>query len=143
MKVNRKDLGILVLAFAVMTGLGCKKTEQAEGVTAEPGKTVVALTGSPSQNMITVFEMGVNAVKGSDAAAAAKELTGIMAQYNVADLRAKAKTAKDAGQGATKEEKDKFQSLTKEYQDMAAKMGAKNADFLAAHKEWSKVWGLK
>jgi len=90
------------------------------------------------------MEMGVNALKNnSDAAVAASALKKIMADYNIEQLRAASKAAKDAGQGATDEEKARFQSLQDEYKALATQVGSQNPGaFNEAHADWSRAWGI-
>ncbi|MCP4131788.1 MAG: hypothetical protein GY754_12485 [bacterium] len=145
MRINVKVLVFLLLSTALIIGIGCKKKKADDAQEAKPEekKVVQALTGTPAQNMITVFEMGVTAVKGGDTAAAATKLSAVMTDYDVADVRARSKAAKGTDKGATQAEKDKFKALNKEYKDLAAKLDNKNAGFLTAHKDWSKAWGIK
>ncbi len=138
----KKTILLAIISLVVgFTFAQCKKKE----VPAAPAvPTVKELTGTPAQNMVTVMEMGVNALKNNpDAAAAASALKKIMADYNIAGLRAAAKAAKDAGQGATEAEKNRFQALQDEYKALAVKVGAANPGaFNDAHAEWSKAWGI-
>lgn len=136
-------LTILLISGALAT-VGCGK---GEGDSPNGGNSAPAaeLSGSPAQNMISVMEMGVNALKNNSGnpAGAAAELNSIMSAYNVADIRAASRAAKEAGQGATDAEKGQFKALQIEYKALAATVGGQDpAAFNGAHGEWSKVWGL-
>ena len=114
---------------------------------AEPaGPTIpeVALTGSASENLVAVFGAGVDALKGaSDAKTGAAILTGMLAKYDVAGLRAKSKAAKAAGQGASDETKAKFKALKAEYGEVSTKLGASDPEaFGEVAKAWAAAWGL-
>lgn len=111
-----------------------------------PGPAIpeVALTGSASENLVAVFEAGVNALReAEDAKTGAAILTGMLAKYDVADLRAKSNAAKEAGQGASDELKDKFKRLKAEYNELSMKLGATDPEaFGGAAKAWAMAWGL-
>jgi hypothetical protein len=119
-----------------------KATEPA--APAGPAIPEVALTGSASENLVAVFEAGVNALKGAgDAATGAAILTGMLEKYDVADLRAKSKAAKAAGQGASDETKAKFKALKAEYAEVSTKLGASDPKaFGEVAKAWAAAWGL-
>jgi len=160
--MKKTTLALLVLAMASTSG--CKKKEaQPEApepaaekapapepkaaepaVPAGPAIPEVALTGSASENLVAVFEAGVNALKGAgDAATGAAILTGILEKYDVADLRAKSKAAKAAGQGASDATKAKFKALKAEYAEVSMKLGASDPKaFGEAAKAWAAAWGL-
>mgnify|MGYP001828710729 FL=1 len=151
-------LGLLILALA--SAVGCKKKEAPAAPTpaaepapapapkaAEPTGPVipdVAMTGSASENLVNVFEAGVNALKQApDAAAGAAVLTGMLDKYDVADLRAKSRAAKEAGQGATPETKQKLADLKQQYNEVSTKLGAEDpAAFGDAAIAWAAAWGL-
>jgi hypothetical protein len=158
-----KKLTVALLVLTIAWAIGCKKKEAepepppaaAEPVptptpTAEVAKPSgpeipdVPLTGSASENLVAVFEAGVNALKGApDAATGAAVLNGMLEKYDVAELRAKSKAAKEAGQGAPPELLEKFAGLKQEYNDVSTKLGASDpAAFAAAAKAWAKAWGL-
>ncbi len=152
-------LAMLVLALA--STAGCKKKEAAPEmppVAAEPAPVPtpevvepagpeipdVPLTGTASQNLVAVFEAGVTALKAApDAETGAAVLNGILDKYDVADLRAKSKAAKQAGQGAPPELLEEFAGLKQEYNEVSTKLGASDpAAFAGAAKAWAKAWGL-
>ncbi|MCB1306639.1 MAG: hypothetical protein KDK30_00595 [Leptospiraceae bacterium] len=146
MKTNRMNLSLLTISLSALLALtycGDKSEEQPpEESNTNP---VVTLDGTPAQNMITVMEMGVNALKNNseNPAAAAGELNSIMASYNITDIRDQARAAKEAGQGATDEEKNRFKALMEEYKTLATDVGGKDpAAFNAAHSEWSRLWSI-
>jgi hypothetical protein len=67
----------------------------------------------------------------------------MLEQYDVADLRAKSKAAKAAGQGASDETKAKFKALKAEYAEVSTKLGASDPQaFGEAAKAWAAAWGL-
>jgi hypothetical protein len=137
-------LTILLISGALAT-VGCGKGEEAKNGGESSSAPAVALNGSPAQNMISVMEMGVNALKNNSEspAAAAAELNSIMSAYSIADIREASRAAKEAGQGATEEEKGRFKALQTEYKSLATTVGGKDpAAFNGAHGEWSKLWGL-
>lgn len=159
--MKKATLALLVLAMAATSA--CKKKEAKteapapaaaekapEPKAAEPAAPAgpaipdVPLTGSASENLVAVFEAGVNALKGaSDAKTAAAVLTGMLAKYDVADLRAKSKAAKAAGQGASDETKAKFAALKAEYNEVSTKLGGSDPKaFGEAAKAWAAAWGL-
>ena len=150
-----------LLVGALASTAGCKKKEAEpkppppaaepapapEPEAAEPPGPVipeVPLTGTPSENLVAVFEAGVNALKEApDAETGAAVLNGMLEKYDVADLRAKSKAAKAAGQGASPELKKKFAGLKKEYNEVSTKLGATDPDaFGGAANAWAKAWGL-
>lgn len=138
-------LTILLISGAMAT-VGCGKGDS-EGANSggETAAPAVELTGTPAQNMISVMEMGVNALKNNsdNPAGAAAELNSIMGAYDVAALRGASRAAKESGQGATDAEKGRFKALQTEYKAMATTIGGKDpAAFNGAHGEWSKLWGL-
>ncbi len=160
MKTSTIALLVLAMTFAA----GCKKKEAepekpapapaaeeaAAPEAAQPAEPAgpaipeVALTGSPSENLVAVFEAGVNALKATDdATTGAALLTGMLAKYDVAGLRAKSKAAKAAGQGASDEVKAKFKALKTEYNEVSTKLGASDPKaFGEAAKAWAAAWGL-
>ncbi len=105
---------------------------------------VVALSGTPGADMISVFSagMGVIAASNGNAAAAAKGIKTFLTKNDVAKLRADAKAAKEAGKGATDEQKTQFKALTEGYKAAADKFGSDNGAWMEAHKAWSQAWGL-
>jgi hypothetical protein len=160
--MKKSTLALLVLAVASTSA--CKKKEAApepaapaaekaaapEPKAAEPAEPAgpaipeVALTGSPSENLVAVFGAGVNALEGAgDAETGAAILTGMLEKYDVADLRAKSKAAKAAGQGASDATKAEFKSLKAEYAEVSSKLGASDPKaFGEAAKAWAAAWGL-
>jgi hypothetical protein len=119
-------------------------TEAAPAEPARPAIPDVPLTGSASENLVAVFEAGVNALKqAEDAKEGAAVLTGMLDKYDVADLRAKSKAAKAAGEGASDEVKAKFKALKAEYNEVSTKLGASDPDaFGEAAKAYAAAWGL-
>ena len=157
--MKKATLALLVLAMAATSA--CKKKEEAkpeapapavaekapEPKAAEPtGPAIpeVALTGTASENLVAVFEAGVNALEAApDAATGAAILTGMLAKYDVADLRAKSKAAKAAGEGASEETKSKFKALKAQYNEVSTKLGGSDPEaFGEAAKAWAAAWGL-
>ncbi|MGB5545348.1 MAG: hypothetical protein WBM74_02160 [Polyangiales bacterium] len=158
--MKKATLAVLVLAMALTSA--CKKKEakpEAPAPAAEkapapkaaepaapagPAIPEVALTGSASENLVAVFEAGVNALKGaSDAKTGAAIMTGMLAKYDVADLREKSKADKAAGEGASEATKAKFKALKAEYAELSTKLGASDPKaFGAAAKAWAAAWGL-
>ena len=156
-----KKVLLALLALTIVSTAGCKKKEaeppkpapsaapapapapKAEEPTG-PAIPDVALTGSASENLVAVFEAGVNALKQvPDAATGAAILTGMLEKYDVADLREKSRAAKEAGQGATPATKQKLADLKKEYNEVSTKLGAADpAAFGEAAKAWAAAWGL-
>ena len=137
-------LTILLISGALAT-VGCGKGEGDSANNGGQAAPAVELNGTPAQNMISVMEMGVNALKnnGDNPAGAAAELNSIMSAYSISDIRAASRAAKEAGQGATDEEKGRFKALQIEYKSLATTVGGKDpAAFNGAHGEWSKLWGL-
>ena len=156
-----KKATLALLVLAVMSTAACKKKEAKteapvaaekapEPKAAEPAEPAgpaipeVALTGTASENLVAVFGAGVNALKGAgDAASGAAILTGMLEKYDVADLRAKSKAAKAAGQGASDETKAKFKTLKAEYAEVSTKLGASDPKaFGEVAKAWAAAWGL-
>ena len=150
---------ILLVLVVVASATGCKKKEapaaptpaaqpapmpKEEAKPTGPAIPDVPLTGSASENLVAVFEAGVDALKQApDAAAGAAVLNGMLDKYDVADLRAKSRAAKEAGQGATPETKQKLADLKNEYNEVSTKLGAQNpAAFGEAAKAWAAAWGL-
>jgi hypothetical protein len=159
--MKKATLALLVLAMAATSA--CKKKEakpeapapaaaekapapKAAEPAAPAGPTIpdVPLTGSASENLVSVFEAGVKALKAApDATTGAAVLNGMLAKYDVADLRAKSKAAKAAGQGASVETKAKFKALKVEYNEVSTKLGGSDPKaFGAAAKAWAAAWGL-
>ena len=165
--MKKFTLALLVLAMA--STMACKKKEAApqtpepaaepapepkaaepeaaEPAAAEPaGPTIpdVALTGTAAENLVAVFEAGVNALKeADDAAEGAAIIEGMLEKYDVADLREKSKAAKAAGEGASDELKAKFKALKAEYGEVSTKLGATDPEaFGPAAKAWAAAWGL-
>lgn len=155
-----KNVTLALLVLVVASVVGCKKKEAPAAPTpatepaptpapkeAEPTGPVipdVPMTGSASENLVAVFEAGVNALEQApDATAGAAILTGMLDKYDVAELRAKSRAAKEAGQGATPATKQKLADLKKEYSEVSTKLGAENpAAFGEAAKAWAAAWGL-
>jgi hypothetical protein len=161
---------LVFLALALAAAFGCKKKEaepEAPAPAAEPAPTPattpepapkaaepreaaglaipeVPLTGTAAENLVAVFEAGVNALKeADDAKSGAAVLMGMLEKYDVAELRAKSKAAKEAGQGASDEVKAKFEALKAEYNQVSTKLGASDPQaFGEAAKAWAKAWGL-
>lgn len=158
-----KKLMIALAAVALLAAPACKKKEKEEPkpATTETTKTETAtkpanpcanpcgmakldLTGTPSENMVKVFAAGVKALDGKEPAAAAAALQGMLKMYDVADLRAKSKAAKDAGEGASDETKAKFAAAKEAYKKLAAELGTKDAAaFGPAAQAWAEAWGIK
>lgn len=163
--MKKVTLALLILAMA--STMACKKKEAApeapapaaeptpkaaepeaaEPAAAEPaGPTIpdVALTGTAAENLVAVFEAGVNALKeADDAAEGAAVINGMLEKYDVADLREKSKAAKAAGEGASDELKAKFKALKADYGEVSTKLGATDPKaFGAAAKAWAAAWGL-
>ena len=164
--MNKAGIAFLILAVASLSA--CKKKEAApeaapepapKAEAAEPAQPVeaaepaepagpaipdVALNGTAAENLVAVFEAGVNALKeADDAEAGAAVLTGMLEKYDVADLRAKSKAAKAAGEGASDELKAKFKALKTEYAEVSTKLGASDPEaFGEAAKAWAMAWGL-
>ncbi|MEZ4287651.1 MAG: hypothetical protein R3A47_05805 [Polyangiales bacterium] len=109
-----------------------------------PAIPEVALDASPSENLINLFAASVTALSNAtDAKEGAAILTGILAKYNVADLRDKSLAAKEAGNGASDELKAKFATLKETYKEVSTKLGAADPDtFGPVAAEWAKAWGL-
>jgi hypothetical protein len=156
-----KNVSLALFVLATVLPAGCKKQEAKlptaspaaqpapapELKVAEPsGPAIpeVRLTGTPSENLVAVFEAGVNALKNApDAATGAAVLDGMLQKYDVADLRAKSKAAKEAGQGASPELKQKLAGLKEEYNEVSTKLGGTDpAAFGGAAKAWATAWGL-
>ena len=161
-----KKVTLALLMLAMASTMACKKKEAApeapapaaeapkaaepeaaKPAAAEPaGPTIpdVALTGTAAENLVAVFEAGVNALKDADdAAEGAAILNGMLEKYDVADLREKSKAAKAAGEGASDELKAKFKALKAEYGEVSTKLGATDPEaFGAAAKAWAAAWGL-
>ena len=143
-KTGTRLLMVLFVSGALFA-TACGKGESESNSGGDNASPAVELSGTPAQNMIAVMEMGVNALKNNSAnpAGAAAELNSIMGAYNVADLRAASRAAKEAGQGATDAEKAQFKALQDEYKSLATQVGGQDpAAFNAAHAEWSKAWGI-
>ncbi|MGB5192143.1 MAG: hypothetical protein WBN70_04120 [Polyangiales bacterium] len=156
-----KNVMIALFALAVISTAACKKKEAAPEVpppAAEPAPAAepkvvepsgpaipeVPLTGTPSENLVAVFEAGVSALKEApDAATGAAVLNGMLEKYDVADLRAKSKAAKEAGQGASPELKEKLAGLKAEYNEVSTKLGGTDPSaFGGAAQAWAAAWGL-
>jgi hypothetical protein len=159
-----KKAALLFLALALASASACKKKEaepEAPAPTpatapepapkaAEPTEATgpvipeVPLTGTAAENLVAVFEAGVNALKeADDAKSGAAVLMGMLEKYDVAELRAKSKAAKEAGQGASDEVKAKLKALKAEYNEVSTKLGASDPQaFGEAAKAWAKAWGL-
>lgn len=136
---------LTILMFsASLAAIGCGGGDSDDAATSG-GAQRAALSGTPAQQMISVMEMGVNALKNNseNPAAAAAELNSIMGAYSVAEIRGAARAAKESGQGATDAEKGRFKALQIEYKSLAATVGGKDpAAFNAAHSAWSAAWGI-
>lgn len=155
-----KYLTFAMLAVAVMLSPACKKKDAdlaapvPEGQSAKAADTEaaptgpaipeVALTGTASENLVSVFEAGVDALKTApDASTGAAILTGMLAKYDVAELRAESKAAKEAGEGASVKTKTKFKRLKREYSKVSTKLGGSDPEaFGPAAKAWAQAWGL-
>ncbi|MCB1327575.1 MAG: hypothetical protein H7A21_04770 [Spirochaetales bacterium] len=141
----KTSLPLVGLSVLLAFGYCGDGSEENAGNEANQTTPAVALTGTPAQNMITVMEMGVNALRNnsSNPGAAAAELNSLMASYDIADIRAQSRAARDAGQGATDAEKSRFQALLEEYKTLSTQVGAIDpAAFNAAHSEWSRLWSI-
>ena len=152
-------LALLVIASLVALGCGKKDKDKKDVKKAPPAevkkpveppkepvkpKASVELTDNAAQNLIAVFEHGVKLVTDNkaDPAKAAAAVQALLKEYDVADLRAKSKAAKEAGEGASDEDKAKFTAAKEAYGKLATEIGAKDEAFNAVHKEWSAAWGL-
>ena len=104
---------------------------------------MVALDGTPAQNLVKVYDFGLRVVKTNkdDPAKAAAALQEVLKNYNVAGLRAKASDAKKAGKGASKKEIASLKALKAEYDKLGTELGGKDKAYNEAHKEWVKAWG--
>lgn len=146
MKKTLSAVAILLLAFAINCKDKGETSTTAPAPTPAPKQARFQLSGTPAGNLITVFEAGVAALEANaeNPAAAAQELEAILAEVNVEDLRAIAKSAREAGQGATDVEKKALGDAMEKYKKLAATLGGKDpAAFNAAHTKWSAVWGIK
>lgn len=133
---------VLLISFLAVFATQCKEKEKTDVPSVETSK--VELTGTPAQKMTQLMQMGVDALKNSpDAATAASKLSGLLSNYDVAALRAEAKKAKEAGQGATAEEIAAYKNAADSFKSMATEVGAQNpAVFSAVAESWSKAWSL-
>ncbi|WCL49772.1 hypothetical protein [Leptospira sp. GIMC2001] len=148
MKLTKKSIYILAILL-VAAFANCKKDKG--GDTESKDSSVESLptfdlSGSPAQNLITVFEAGIAGLESNsnDPAAAARELEKILSAVSVDGLRAKAKSAKEAGQGATDDEKQRLNAAMEKYKKLAASIGSQDPGaFNAAHTKWSAAFGVK
>jgi len=135
---------LVLFAAATLLAVHCKD-KGGESTSTENQVATVELTGTAANKMITVMDMGVKALQSnaSDPAKAAAELSRLMKSYDITAIRNEAKAAKEAGQGATEEEKARFKELTETYKKLATEVGQSNpAAFNAAHTEWSRLWSI-
>ncbi|MCB1170866.1 MAG: hypothetical protein KDK25_11045 [Leptospiraceae bacterium] len=143
-QLKRTTMILGTIAMAAMLFAHCKDKEQANPGTDQAPATV-ELSGTPGNKMITVMEMGVKALENNsaDPGKAASELNRLMKAYDITALRNEAKAEKEAGRGASEEEKAKFKELTETYKKLAAEVGAKDPTaFGGAHAEWSRLWSI-
>ena len=150
-----KAISIFAILFVVVTA-NCKKDKEKE--TENTTNTVVnntvvdntiptiSLTGTPAQNLVTVFEAGISALEANmdNPANAAKGLESIMTTYKISELRDKSRAEKEAGRGATEAEKKRLRDGMDKYKELAVKIGSKDPSvFNPAHTKWSAAWGIK
>lgn len=145
MKINRITTTVFI-ALSIFFVQCNKGGEDSAGTETKSGSfEAVELTGTPAQNMITVFDLGVKALEknAENPGAAASELEAIMNAYNIADLREKSKSAKGTDQAATEQEKTQFKQLMETYKSLSVTVGGKDpAKFNDAHSKWSAAWGI-
>ena len=149
----------------LLISVGCKKKEkQVEPAPVEkttPQKTATAvapapkeepaslvpdveLSDSPSKNLIAVFSAGTMAIQSASPKDAATIINGLLEKFDVADLRAKSKAAKESGAGASKEEVAKYKELQEKYKARADELGKEDAAaFAPAAEAWAAAWGIK
>jgi hypothetical protein len=144
-------LAVMVLIVAV----SCKKdkgTDNSKTVTPVNNTVVnnsvpnISLTGTPAQNLVTVFEAGLTSVEANkdNPAKAAKGLESIMTTYKISELREKSKAEKEAGRGASDAEKKRLKDGMEKYKKLAVTIGSKDsAAFSSANAKWSAAWGIK
>lgn len=135
-----------IFFIAAMTMTACKKKAETAATEGTPEATaqVEELTGTPVEKLITIMQKGVDALKNNtEPAAAASELNSLLSSYNVADIFAEAKADKEAGNGATDEQKTQLSNLKAEYKKLALELGKKDpAAFNAAHEAFSKAFKI-
>lgn len=141
-----KSLSLLSV-IVVLLAVNCKKGKEGEETNNSSDSAIVLnLNGSPAQNLITVFEAGITALESNadNPGAAASSLGKILSSYDVADLRDKARQAKEAGQGATEQEKNQLATAMAKYKKLAAEVGSKDPGaFNDVHTKWSAAFGVK
>jgi hypothetical protein len=147
MNFNKKSFYIVAVVLLTITA-NCKKDKEEASNNQSSSGSVPSfnLTGSPAQNLITVFEGGIAALESNatNPSAAANELNSILSAVNVEDLRAQAKAAKEAGNGATEEEKKKLNEAFEKYKKLAATIGSQDPGaFNDVHTKWSAAFGVK
>jgi len=151
-----KRVILAVALVAIVSSAACQKKEERQAAPtpapteptpapAEPAEPAdLELDGTPSENLVTVFTATVDELKtASSAEDAAKILDDTLKKYDVAELRAKSRAAKEAGQRATEETKAKLKSAKERYGELAAKFSKDDAaTFGPAAKAWAAAWGL-
>ncbi len=154
--MNKATAAVIILALSLTAA--CKKKEPPApaapppapapvaqpAAPAEPAKPLLALDGTPSENLVAVFSATVTELQGVTTAAEASEvIEESLKSYDVADLRAKSRAAKAAGQGASPATKAELSSLKDQYQKLATKFSAEDpAAFGKSAEAWAKAWGL-
>jgi len=155
--MNQFKKAFFLFAIVLLVATSCKKEKPAENTNTVPpvvnNNTVVdntvptiALTGTPAQNLVTVFEAGIASLEANmnNPANAAKGLETIMTNYKISELREKSKAEKEAGRGASDAEKKRMKDGMEKYKELAIKIGSKDpAAFNPAHTKWSAAWGIK
>src|SRR5690606_15910513 len=100
MELSKKSIYILAILL-IAAFANCKKDKGGDSDSKESSAESIPtfnLNGSPAQNLITVFEAGITGLESNsnNPAAAARELEKILSAVSVEDLRAKAKSAREA-----------------------------------------------
>ncbi len=151
-----KSFAIVLLA-GLLIAPGCKKKKKEETPAAKTAETtpakpdevkpepvaepMLALDGSPAENMTAVYKAGLAAISAGTPAEAAAKLTAFIGKYDIADLKAKASAAKKEGKGATAEQIKVFKALEADFKKRAEELGkADAAAFGAAAEAWTKAW---
>jgi hypothetical protein len=157
MNQTKKIVSIFAVVLLMLMSATCKKDKTNEN--SNTGNTVInndpvpnnsvpniLLTGTPAQNLVTVFEAGISNLEANmdNPANAAKGLESIMTTHNMTELRGKSKAEKEAGRGASEAEKKRLRDGMEKYKELAVKIGSKDpAAFNPAHTKWSAAWGIK
>ncbi len=153
--MNQLNKVVLIFTVVLLVATNCKKEKPPENSNNVPpvNNTVVdntvpniALTGTPAQNLVTVFEAGIASLEANkdNPANAAKGLESIMTTYKISELRDKSRAEKEAGRGASEAEKKRLRDGMEKYKELALKIGSKDpAAFNPAHTKWSAAWGIK